>query len=75
MEYVTCAAHRVIAKADFVINHAILHSCDNLTISFHIETLFSLFIIMSKKYKSCLLMVNNFCCSIPKDCTEGGGGL
>ena len=44
IQYVAGAAHRVIVKADFVRNNAILHSCDNLTIFFHIETLFSLFI-------------------------------
>ena len=44
MEYVAGAVQTVIVKPDFVRNHAILHSCDNLTIFFfHIETLFSLF--------------------------------
>ena len=45
MEYVAGAVQRVIVKADFVRNHAILQSCDNLTFFFsHFETLFSLFI-------------------------------
>ena len=68
MEYVAGSVHRVIVKADniFVRNNAILHSCDNLTILFFIH------IIMSKKYKSCQQLI--FCCSIPKDCTEGEGG-
>ena len=34
MEYVAGAVQTVIVKPDFVRNHAILHSCDNLTIFF-----------------------------------------
>ena len=74
MEYVADTAERVIVKADLARNHAILHSCDNLTIFFFTVKCSLPYSYVIKKDKSCLLMVNNFSCSTSGDHAEGGAG-